>query len=476
MLRSAACYLGIVLLWGTADTAVLEAQPTTIRLGGEFQANLYTNGSQRLPALAQHPDGSFMVVWHSAQDGSSYGIFARRFNAAGVPQGAEFQVNAYTTVGPDSTPRWRSTPTATSSWSGGASARTARGYGVFARRFNAAGVAAGRRVPGQHLHHRRSDRARGGDGQRRRLRRRLAQRRHRTARLRRLRPPLQRRRRRRRPTSSRSTPTPPATRADPSDRDGRRRRLRRRLASNGQDGVERRRLRAGASTAAGVAQGGEFQVNTYTTSAPEQRRGGHGRRRRLRRRLARASARTAPATASSPSASTPPAHRRRPSSRSTPTPRTIRTIPPSALDADGDFVVAWESNGQDGRPGGVFARRFNAAGVAAGGRVPGQHLHQRPSAGPGRGDGRRRRLRRRLVERHRPGRLLRRHLRPAFRDRSRSSTSTATARPTPLTDGLLVLRFLFGFTGATLVSGAIDPVACTRCNASAIEGYLQTLI
>ena len=46
----------------------------------------------------------------------------------------------------------------------------------------------------------------------------------------------------------------------------------------------------------------------------------------------------------------------------------------------------------------------------------------------------------------------------------------------PLTDGLLVLRFLFGFTGTTLTAGAVDTGGCTRCNADAILPYLQTLI
>ena len=41
----------------------------------------------------------------------------------------------------------------------------------------------------------------------------------------------------------------------------------------------------------------------------------------------------------------------------------------------------------------------------------------------------------------------------------------------PLTDGLLVLRFLFGFTGTTLTSGAVD-ADCTRCDAAAIAPYL----
>jgi hypothetical protein len=45
----------------------------------------------------------------------------------------------------------------------------------------------------------------------------------------------------------------------------------------------------------------------------------------------------------------------------------------------------------------------------------------------------------------------------------------------PLTDGLLILRFAFDFTGATLVSGAVDQANCTRCTAAAIEAYLRAL-
>ena len=44
----------------------------------------------------------------------------------------------------------------------------------------------------------------------------------------------------------------------------------------------------------------------------------------------------------------------------------------------------------------------------------------------------------------------------------------------PLSDGLMILRFLFGFSGATLVS---DPMApnCTRCDVPAITEYLESL-
>ena len=45
----------------------------------------------------------------------------------------------------------------------------------------------------------------------------------------------------------------------------------------------------------------------------------------------------------------------------------------------------------------------------------------------------------------------------------------------PLTDGLLVLRFLFGFTGTTLTNNAVAGNCVTRCNAATILPYLQTL-
>jgi hypothetical protein len=43
-----------------------------------------------------------------------------------------------------------------------------------------------------------------------------------------------------------------------------------------------------------------------------------------------------------------------------------------------------------------------------------------------------------------------------------------------LSDGLLVLRYLFGLTGTTLTSGVVAQ-NCTRCDADAIVPYLQTL-
>ena len=65
--------------------------------GTEFQVNSYTTESQVFAAIAANGDGSFVVLWHSNQDGSSGSVQAQRFSADGAPNGTEFQVNTYTT-------------------------------------------------------------------------------------------------------------------------------------------------------------------------------------------------------------------------------------------------------------------------------------------------------------------------------------------------------------------------------------------
>ncbi len=65
-------------------------------LGDEFQVNTYTTGHQRRPSVAMGDTGNFMVLWESQQDGDGFGIFGQRFDAAGMAQGIEFQVNTFT--------------------------------------------------------------------------------------------------------------------------------------------------------------------------------------------------------------------------------------------------------------------------------------------------------------------------------------------------------------------------------------------
>ena len=69
-----------------------------IAQGAEFQINTYTSNRQTAPAVSSDPNGNFVVVWSSeGQDGDGWGVFGQRFNASGVPQGGEFRMNTYTT-------------------------------------------------------------------------------------------------------------------------------------------------------------------------------------------------------------------------------------------------------------------------------------------------------------------------------------------------------------------------------------------
>ncbi|MHC4325883.1 MAG: hypothetical protein ACYSUX_16555 [Planctomycetota bacterium] len=60
----------------------------------EFQVNTHTTYDQKNAAIAMDEAGSFIVVWSSyLQDGSSNGVFARRFDPNCNPLAEEFQIN-----------------------------------------------------------------------------------------------------------------------------------------------------------------------------------------------------------------------------------------------------------------------------------------------------------------------------------------------------------------------------------------------
>ncbi len=63
----------------------------------EFQANTHTSNKQENPAIANDGSENFVVVWNSyLQDGSSNGIFGRRFDSNCTPLSEEFQINIET--------------------------------------------------------------------------------------------------------------------------------------------------------------------------------------------------------------------------------------------------------------------------------------------------------------------------------------------------------------------------------------------
>ena len=64
-----------------------------IKNGPEFKVNTYTAGNQQKPSAAVFLNGGFVVVWASkGQNGSNWGIYAQRYDAAGSAVGGEFRV------------------------------------------------------------------------------------------------------------------------------------------------------------------------------------------------------------------------------------------------------------------------------------------------------------------------------------------------------------------------------------------------
>jgi hypothetical protein len=173
-----------------------------------------------------------------------------------------------------------------------------------------------------------------------------------------------------------------------------------------------------------------------------------------------------------------------------------QSFPSVAAYTDGDFVVAWESYSQDGSDEGVFAQRFaeipsstptltptatRTATVTATSTATATATGTPTSTPTG-------------TPTFTPTATSTRTFTPTATSTS-SPTSTATPTPTPtttpggatvdvdgdgetesLTDGLLILRYLFGFRGAVLVTGAVDLENCTRCTALEIEGYLAAVL
>lgn len=67
------------------------------KISEEFRINTYTSGYQTTPAATQLPSGNIVVTWHSfGQDGDGSGIYGQLFTNSGAKFGDEFQINSYT--------------------------------------------------------------------------------------------------------------------------------------------------------------------------------------------------------------------------------------------------------------------------------------------------------------------------------------------------------------------------------------------
>jgi Ca2+-binding RTX toxin-like protein len=225
--------------------------------GTPFQINTYTTGKQQFATVAMDTAGDFVVTWtdYGSQDGSLAGVYAQRYNAAGVAQGDEFRVNtategnqAYSSVAMDASGDFVVTWTAYNQ-------DEPNSFGVFAQRYDSTGATVG------------------GEFQ----------------------------------VNSTTTGTQGySTVAMDAGGDF----VISWISNQGGTGYD---IYAQRFNAAGTAQGTEFLVNTFT--AGDQK------------------------------------------------------LPTVAMDAAGDFVVTWSSQGQDGSGWGVYAQQYDALGAAVGGEI-----------------------------------------------------------------------------------------------------------
>ncbi|MCA9094757.1 MAG: hypothetical protein KDA68_14820, partial [Planctomycetaceae bacterium] len=108
--------------------------------GSEFQVNTWTSLDQRYQSVGMDADGDFVIAWQSnLQDGSGYGIYAQRYNALGVPQGSEFLVNS-TTAGNQVFPAVDMDDDGDFIITWMSKLQDGSGYGIYAQRYNALGV------------------------------------------------------------------------------------------------------------------------------------------------------------------------------------------------------------------------------------------------------------------------------------------------------------------------------------------------
>lgn len=103
-------------------------------------------GNQERPWVDRDSLGRFVVAWQSyGQDGSSWGVFARRFDAAGTPLSNEFRANTHT-------PSFQERPAVATAadgrfmvvWQSGS--QDGPSFGTFGQRYDANGAAVGPRA------------------------------------------------------------------------------------------------------------------------------------------------------------------------------------------------------------------------------------------------------------------------------------------------------------------------------------------
>ncbi|HEX8379906.1 MAG TPA: Ig-like domain-containing protein, partial [Allosphingosinicella sp.] len=135
---------GFVITWESSTG--LNAQrysASGAKLGGQIVVSADNNNQEVEPTVAVLADGGFVVSWHAVfKDGSGQAVLARRYDSAGVAQGAAVQVNSFTANDQHFAAAAGLADggyvIAWTSWQ-----QDAPGAGIYGQRFNAAGIAQG---------------------------------------------------------------------------------------------------------------------------------------------------------------------------------------------------------------------------------------------------------------------------------------------------------------------------------------------
>jgi Ca2+-binding RTX toxin-like protein len=115
-------------------------------VGGEVRVNSTTLDHQQSPVIDGLSDGGYVVSWMSnVQDGSSFGIYAQRYDASGAAVGGEVRVNS-TTLDSQQGPAIGALSDGGYVVSWMSNAQDGSGWGIYAQRYNASGAAVGGEV------------------------------------------------------------------------------------------------------------------------------------------------------------------------------------------------------------------------------------------------------------------------------------------------------------------------------------------
>ena len=113
------------------------------KIGIETRVNTTTAANQDASGISALSDGGYIITWDSQQDGSEYGVYGQRYNAGGALVGSEFHISTTTANFQDTSSTLVLADGSLVVFWQSAAQDYGTGYGVYMQRFTSAGVATG---------------------------------------------------------------------------------------------------------------------------------------------------------------------------------------------------------------------------------------------------------------------------------------------------------------------------------------------